>query len=104
MTKILGPTFPVSSTYNRVITYYMKKKRTAGVDDEDLGGGDAQGQVRDLVGVAVAKAGVEGVPGGRKERADVLQRSDLELVRPPQHLHRILWHFLGSLKRINFWN
>lgn len=47
-------------------------KRTPGVDDEDLGRGDADGEVADLVGVSVAKPGVEGIVLGREQRADVL--------------------------------
>ncbi len=40
--------------------------------------------VADDVGVPVAKAGVERVPIAREQVADVLQRRDLELVRPPE--------------------
>lgn len=50
-----------------------EKDRTAVVDDEDLGGGYADGQVADLVGVAVAEAREEGVVVGGEQRSDVLQ-------------------------------
>ena len=46
--------------------------RTLGVDDENLGGRDADGEVADLVGVAVAKARIERVVLRREQRADVL--------------------------------
>ncbi len=50
----------------------QRLSRTLGVDDEDLGGGDADGEVADLVGVPVAKARVERVVLRREQRADVL--------------------------------
>lgn len=50
-----------------------EKDRTAVVDDEDLGGGYADGQVADLVGVAVAEAREEGVVVRGEQRSDVLQ-------------------------------
>ena len=40
--------------------------------------------VADLIGVPVAKAGVKGVALAREQRADLLQRRDLELMRAPQ--------------------
>ncbi len=42
------------------------------VDDEALAGGHTNSQVRDLISVPVAKAGIEGVPVSREQSPDVL--------------------------------
>jgi len=60
-------------------------RRTLGVDDEDLGGGDADGEVADLVGVSVAKARVERVVLRREQGADVLPPATMS---PQLHANR----------------
>ena len=57
-------------------------RRTLGVDDKDLGSRDADGEVADLVGVAVAKARVEGVVLRREQRADVLPSRQTPMSAP----------------------
>jgi len=59
----------------------MRLDCTFWVDDEALAGRHPNCQVRDLISVPVAKAGIEGVPVSGKQSPDVLQAPDLELMR-----------------------
>ena len=59
----------------------MRLVCTFWVDDEALAGGNTNSQVRDLISVSVAKAGIEGVPVSREQSPDVLQAPNLELMR-----------------------
>lgn len=61
----------------------MRLGCTFWVDDEALAGRHTNSQVRDLISISVAKAGIEGVPVSREQSPDVLQAPDLELMRAP---------------------
>ncbi len=73
----------------------ISRTRTLGVDDEDFGRGDADGEVANLVGVPVAKPGIEGVVLRREEGTDVLSGPGRTLGKLWEHLRSFLGQDTG---------